>query len=120
MENSVVGRPFPKGVSGNPNGRPRRGMTLTQLIERGLRQRINGYQNKLAIADKVIELARAGNLKAVEIILDRTEGKLTSDAGLEVNLLGNTVILTLEDAVRVIREQQAQAALPAPEPTAEQ
>jgi hypothetical protein len=106
--------PWVKGQSGNPAGQPRKGETLTALIERGLRVRVSGLSNKRAIALKVIEMARAGNLKAVEIILDRTEGKLTSDSAVEVNLLGNTVILTLEDAVRVIREQQAAQLAPAP------
>jgi hypothetical protein len=57
---------FPKGHSGNPNGRPKgtrnKSTILVQLLlERDLEE----------ICNRVIEEAKAGNMQAVKMILDR-------------------------------------------------
>jgi hypothetical protein len=43
-EKRVIGRPFPKGVSGNPAGRPKR-KTLTELIHEKLDKTPDGWDN---------------------------------------------------------------------------
>ena len=57
---------FPKGHSGNPNGRPqgtrnKSTMLVQFLLERDLEE----------ICNRVIEEAKAGNMQAVNMILDR-------------------------------------------------
>ena len=50
---------FKKGVSGNPNGRPPKEHTLTDLLREALEQPYNetGKSKKQAVIDKVFELA---------------------------------------------------------------
>jgi len=56
------------GVSGNPSGRPSKGMALTDV----LREKID----KEAIADKLIEIAMERNdINALKYIYDRIDGK---------------------------------------------
>ena len=66
----VPGRPFPKGTSGNPSGRPR--AVATQV----LRETITEEDIRRAW-EVVISRAHAGDLQAWSLILDRLEGKPT-------------------------------------------
>jgi hypothetical protein len=68
-------KPFPKGVSGNPGGKPRR-IPLSDVIREELEKKNNGKAvNNVAIARKLIQMALAGNLDAIREIADRVEGK---------------------------------------------
>ena len=69
MENS--GR-FTKGKSGNPGGRPRK-----KLIDRCLQELLLEDDSKKAaeLAQKVLDLATAGDMDAIRFIAERTEGK---------------------------------------------
>jgi len=75
--NSVVGRPWPKGVSGNPGGRPR-GRSITARL-RELLDADAGTGDGRTIAEEIarvlLEHAAAGDIKAVREVLDRTEGR---------------------------------------------
>jgi hypothetical protein len=63
-------KPFEKGVSGNPGGRPH-WKQVTELMK------TETNQEKLAvIVDKVFDLALEGNMRAIEFIADRLEGKV--------------------------------------------
>lgn len=64
----VVGRPFQKGQSGNPSGRPRN--VFTQALHNGVTPEIAAQ-----ITQQLIDLALSGDLKAIEVLLDRIEGK---------------------------------------------
>jgi len=68
-ENSkrTVGRPFPKGVSGNPGGRPKSNLT------RVLADTINPKR----LANKLYALALQGDMQAIKYIYDRIEGTPT-------------------------------------------
>lgn len=66
----VVGKPFEKGQSGNPGGRPK-GTTITSV----LRARLTD-DDKAVIADALIAGARNGELDKIRELLDRTEGKV--------------------------------------------
>jgi hypothetical protein len=62
----VVGRPWPKGVSGNPSGRPdgalsRKCLHVRQLLD----------ADAEAVIAKLIELALAGDVAAIKIVMDR-------------------------------------------------
>jgi len=72
-----VGKQFPKGVSGNPNGRPK----LTRLTE-ALREQlaeINPDADEQTIAEEIaktlIKLALSGDIAAIRECFDRAEGK---------------------------------------------
>jgi hypothetical protein len=72
-----IGKQFPKGVSGNPSGRPK----LTKLTE-ALREQLaeempNAPERTVAeaIARALIREAVGGNVQATREIADRTEGK---------------------------------------------
>jgi hypothetical protein len=72
-----VGPRFPKGVSGNPSGRPK----LTKLTE-ALREQLaetlpDAPEETIAesIARALIKEAKSGNVQAAREIADRTEGK---------------------------------------------
>jgi hypothetical protein len=64
----VIGRPFRPGVSGNPSGRRRGSVSLAAT----LKSRLTTADAK-AIADKLIEQAKAGNRDAIRIILERCD-----------------------------------------------
>ena len=59
-----------RGESGNPRGRPIQPITLTDTLLWRL-----GRSGARDLADKLIELAKAGNLQAIQYIYDRIEGK---------------------------------------------
>jgi hypothetical protein len=65
--NKSTGGRFPKGVSGNPAGRPPGSRNKTTLAIEAL---LEGEGE--SIARKLIELAKKGDLQAVRICLDRT------------------------------------------------
>ena len=70
---------YKKGQSGNPKGRPKRGMTFKDILERmteGERISVGRKKplKKEAIAAKVIELALKGEPWAVKWVADRMEG----------------------------------------------
>jgi hypothetical protein len=72
-----IGKQFPKGMSGNPSGRPK----LTRLTE-ALREQLaennpDAPEETIAeqIARALIKEAKSGNVLAIREIGDRTEGK---------------------------------------------
>ena len=60
------GRPFEKGVSGNPTGRPRGSRNATTLAVEAL---LDGQAN--ALTQKAIDLALGGDMAALRLCLDR-------------------------------------------------
>jgi len=80
------GKKFPKGVSGNPNGRPR----LTRLTEslRRLIAETNPHAHEETIAETIaqtlVTMALAGDLQAIREVADRTEGKAKQAIDLDI------------------------------------
>ena len=69
-----------KGVSGNPNGRPRKGQTFTDILEGVLGEEVVKHNGKTitgkeAVARKLLELAIKGDMKAIQYIGDRLDGR---------------------------------------------
>ena len=60
------GRPFPKGRSGNPHGRPKGALNKATLATQAL---LDGEAE--ALTRKVVELAQGGNVVALRLCLER-------------------------------------------------
>jgi hypothetical protein len=61
---------FKPGQSGNPKGRPKKGLAMAERIRAALTE-----EDWLAIIEKATEQAKAGDKAARDFLLDRTEGK---------------------------------------------
>ena len=70
-------RPFKKGQSGNPNGRPKKINTIPDILRKiGDEEGTQDGKSKLdVIMNKVFQFALEGKPWAVQFIADRTEGK---------------------------------------------
>ena len=68
--------PFEAGKSGNPKGRPKKGKAMTDALRTALNKSEDGKQNKRAIAEKLVELARGGNVEAMKMVFERVDGKV--------------------------------------------
>lgn len=86
MANTSGLKPWPKGVSGNPSGRPKKVITdrldkiLAQLLPESEAKRLKLHQGATvgdAMVLAVIRQAKRGNVKAFKEITDRIEGKVT-------------------------------------------
>ena len=80
--------PFQKGKSGNPDGRPPKGSAVADVLNDLLtREVLNTSRNKVqvieAICEKLIDLAMEGDLKAINILLDRVDGKPRQQVAIE-------------------------------------
>ena len=70
-------KPFKPGQSGNPGGRPKKPM-VDRMLEQALTS--NDSATAKIIAEKLIEKAKKGNLPAIKLIAERTEGRPQKNA----------------------------------------
>lgn len=89
--------PFAKGQSGNPAGRPsKKGESLRSEIVTLLSESVEGEEIRLsAIIRKLVSMADAGNLKAVEILFSYAYGKPGAMPG---DAPDNEIIIRIIDA----------------------
>ena len=67
---------FKSGQSGNPQGRPKKELSASDLIRaKGDNVLENGKTELQEVIDKLYEKAKGGDLRAIEMIFDRIEGK---------------------------------------------
>jgi hypothetical protein len=81
-------KPFPKGVSGNPAGRPRKAL-LSDALRRQLALAAPGMPEKTqagTIAAALIAEAIAGNVQAIREVGDRSEGKPAQAIALDLEV----------------------------------
>lgn len=81
VKKKVFGRPFKKGQSGNPGGRPKK-LEITKIYEKVLRSK----NNRKEIEDAV--LAMLGSKRMMSVLLlremaERTEGKVVQPVDME-------------------------------------
>lgn len=76
--------PFAKGNRANPNGRPKKGQALTDLLRlRMAEPGPDGRLNSEIVADKLIALACAGEMDAIKVVFDRLDGKVATPVDLQ-------------------------------------
>ena len=99
QKGNKLGRKFPKGVSGNLGGRPRK-KPITEELEKLLSDPKVAH----AVAAAAIGAARRGNIKALAEIADRVEGKVSKPV--EVDMSGElTANLTLIERMKRAKER---------------
>jgi hypothetical protein len=95
---------FKPGESGNPSGR-RKGPSITAVVREMLDEAIAGEKDERAavvrIAEAVLKQAIAGDLKALTLLLERTEGPPPKgDETARSGAVGNPVVVYLPHNAR--------------------
>lgn len=106
-------KPFQKGVSGNPAGRPKSARLSDALREQLFKPNKNEKTLADEIAAQLIKLARNGDIQAIKELFDRTEGKPKQSLDVDLNLMdwremakanGISEAEVLQDAKRLIEQ----------------
>lgn len=97
-EKRVRGRPFEKGKSGNPSGRPKKDPTVTAILTAGGKPAAE-YMVELV---KDPEAKAADRQRAAEYILDRLLGKATQP--IQADVFQAEAPLTLNEMQEIARE----------------
>ena len=93
-------RPWPKGVSGNPGGRPKKKL-ITDELERLLEQEAPEAPHKswaTVIAEALLNQARRGDVRAIAELANRIEGRPLQQVALGVDADLETLAERLEQA----------------------
>jgi hypothetical protein len=78
MANEANLKPFKKGRSGNPKGRPKKLPELDKLLADVLGDEKDGVSAAEAILRAIRAKATRGDVRAAEVLLDRAWGKVKS------------------------------------------
>ncbi len=85
-------KPFKKGQSGNPNGRPKKLPEIDKLLADVLGEEKDGVSAADAILRKLRAMAAQGNIRAAEILLDRAYGKAKQSTDITLNQIPTPII----------------------------
>lgn len=112
------------GVSGNPNGRPRRGDTFSDLLEKELKKRkytvkesdgtskkVNGKQAIIRAHLSIVfgkESSEEVRLKAIDSLYDRVDGKPRQALEHSGPNGGPIEVMTYEDALKRLEQLRAE------------
>ena len=92
-----------KGESGNPNGRPKKGLAWADVLREIADEEVKGKDEKMtkmdAIARMVFKKAFEGDLGAINILMDRIDGKPRQI--IEANMKQVNVLIDGKDAKRL-------------------
>jgi hypothetical protein len=84
-------KPFKKGESGNPNGRPKKIPELNVLLADVLGEEKDGIEAAKAILMALRQKATKGDVRAAEVLLNRAYGlptqKSTTNGDLNLNVI---------------------------------
>ena len=89
-------KPFKKGQSGNPNGRPKKIPELRELLANVLGDEKDGKSAAEAILMALRNKAIKGDVRAAELLLDRAYGKAKQD----FEISGSTVTVIRPEPMR--------------------
>ena len=85
---------FKKGVSGNPNGRPKKADCLTDIMREKLAEAVVGNLTRAElVVVATIELAMKGNAAALKEVWERMDGKVKDKLELDDKTTPNAVLL---------------------------
>ena len=88
-------KPFQKGKSGNPNGRPKKLPELDELLKDILLDETNGKTQIELIVRTLVKQSLKGDIRASEILLNRSYGKVKEHIEVEQKEENRVVILEL-------------------------
>lgn len=102
MSNVQNLKPFQKGVSGNPVGRPAKIPAIDNLLADVLSEETNGVSAAREILSAIVAKAKAGNLQAAEMLLNRAYGKpkqapVQDDSELTIHIVREPDNLTTDE-----------------------
>lgn len=89
-------QPFKKGVSGNPNGRPKKLPQLDKLLADVLGEEKDGVTAAEAILKALRAKAAKGDIRAAEVLLDRGYGKAKQTVEHQGDAVSNHIHITRE------------------------
>ena len=90
-------KPFKKGQSGNPNGRPKKLPELDKLLADVLGEEKDGISAGEAILKALRAKATKGDVRAAEVLLDRAYGKARQTIDSNMNL-SQPLVITLTES----------------------
>ena len=115
VKQRVVGKPFPKGTTGNPNGRPPKINCVSSLLAELLQGDPEKVKQKwlkgqptgaMVVAMAMFGKMGRGDLTAIKEGLDRVEGKVkdTTDITTNGQSLNQTTINVVSEKAKAITE----------------
>lgn len=83
-----------KGQSGNPNGRPKKGQALTEILaELGNLEGAEGKTRAELLAEALWQKALEGDLVAIKYIYDRIDGTPKTTVGINEGLVPKLITI---------------------------